>query len=317
MSSKYKFNFGGATAKIIDDAKPKKFEADKRFWKPTTDDKGNATAIIRFLPTKDGTLFEKYFAHNFNYMVDGAKKYWIRNCTNTFDQEYIAEYGFDGNSCPVCVKNREYWNTGFDSDKKIASQRKRKLIYVCNILVVKNPAHPEDEGKVFLFNFGQKIFEKLKDKIDPSEEVKALGEGSYEQYMPFDQWEGADFKLVVVKQGEFPNYDKSEFGKQKPIGTDAKIDAIMDTTFDLNEFIAKDKFPTTEETISKLGKILGLKLTAADPSDTPEAEQPDEFDDIPDLTGNGAPASAPDNIIESETDSEVDPDEEFFKNLKP
>lgn len=301
MSGKYKFDWNKVKEDVKDSGKKGGFKADERFWKPTVDDKGNATAIIRFLPDAEGTPFVKFYNHNFNYMLDGVKKYWIRNCVNTF--------GYD-RECPICKKNQEYWNSSFESDKAIASQRKRKLNFIANILVVKNPAKPEDEGKVFVYQFGQKIYDKIKDKMFPSDEMKALGEGSYDEYVPFDLYDGADFKLVQVKQGEFPNYDKSEFNKQKPVGSDKVIDAIMAQTISLAEFVADDKFPTNEEVVTKLGAVLGLVqskpansgklLTETEPEDITSSSLVD--DDIPDFP-------APET---SSGDEEAD----FFKNLR-
>ena len=147
-------------------------------------------------------------------MVDGVKKYWIRNCINTFGYE---------KDCPVCKKNMEYWNSAFESDKKLASQRKRKLNFVSNILVIKNPANPDDEGKVFLYQYGQKIYDKMKQLMFPSDED--MLDPDFKSFIPFDLEEGADFLLKVKKQGDFPNYDDSKFSGQKPLGDEKKIDA--------------------------------------------------------------------------------------------
>lgn len=294
----YKFDWGKVKEDVKSSEKKKGYEPDSRFWKPTVDDKGNATAVIRFLPDKEGTPFIKFYSHNFNYMVDGVKKYWIRNCINTF--------GYD-KECPICKKNQEYWNSSFKSDKDIASQRKRKLNFIANILVVKNPNKPEEEGKVFLYQFGQKIYDKIKDKMFPSDEIKALGE--YDEYVPFDLYEGANFKLVQVKQGEYPNYDKSEFGKQTPVGSDKQINVVMEQTHPINEFIADDKFPTNKEVIEKLGAILGLTTSAPKQKDVEENLLVEE-EEIEDIT-----SSSLDNETEAES-GESDEDVDFFKSLQ-
>lgn len=305
---KYSFDWSAVTQNLQQEEANKKkgFQADPRFFKLQPDEKGNATAIIRFLPDSTMTPFVKYYTHNFKYVLDGTTKYWIRNCLNTFGYE---------KECPICKKNQEYWNSAFESDKVIASQRKRKLVFTANILVIKNPNNPDLEGKVMLYSFGQKIYDKLKDKMFPSDEVKALGEGMYEEYIPFDLENGANFKLVQVKQGEFPNYDKSEFGKQAPLGTEAKIDSVMKQVYDLSEFMADDKFPTNDEIVTKLGKLLGLSKsdtttsTALTETDTLEDISTNLLDDqdIPDFT----PPSDPDS---TSTDDEDDAD--FFLNLK-
>lgn len=298
--SKFKFDWSSVTNKIMEENNKKPFEKDNRFWKPTTDEYGKATAIIRFLPDLDGTPYVKFYTHNFSYMINGIKKYWIRNCINTF--------GYD-KECPICKKNQEYWNSAFEQDKAIASQRKRKLVFMSNILVIKNPNKPEDEGKVFLYQYGQKIFDKIKDKWFPSEEVKALGD--YEEYIPFDLYEGADFKLVVAKQGDYPNYDKSEFGKQKPIGTDEQIEAIMNKTYKLSEFMDPSKFPTNEETIEKLGAVLGISSNVFEK----QHKENDDIDESFDIDSFENDIS--DNEIEKSTsDDDLDEDMEFFNSLR-
>lgn len=311
--AKYQFDWNKVKEDIKDGDKKKGFEKDTRFWKPTVDEKGNAIAIIRFLPDANGTPFAKYYTHNFSYMADGVKKYWIRNCVNTF--------GYD-RECPICKKNQEYWNSSFESDKKIASDRKRKLTFVSNIVVLKNPAHPEDEGKVFLFQYGQKIYDKIKQKMFPSDELKALGEGMYDEYIPFDLYEGANFKLVQVKQGDYPNFDQSEFDKQKPLGSDKVIDAVMGKVYDLSEFLADDKFPTNEEVIQKLGTILGLAVPVASTTSTGATNSPKLTDTTSDALFGGddipdhpSPSTAA-NVVESTSSEEEELDAMFFKNLK-
>lgn len=249
--AKYKFDWDGLKDNIKKEETQKKktFEKDTRFWRHTADENGKAAAIIRFLPDKEGNPFAKFYSHSFEYMVDGQKKYWIRNCINTF--------GYD-KECPICKKNMEYWNSAFEQDKKLASQRKRKLNYISNILVVKNPANPEDEGKVFLYQYGQKIFDKMKQLMFPTEED--LLDDDFKSFVPFDLEEGAEFLLKVKKQGDFPNYDDSKFSGQKPLGNAKEIDRIMDMTYGLDEFMAADKFPTNEDTIKALGVVLGIEV---------------------------------------------------------
>lgn len=305
---KYSVDWSKVKEEIVESEKKKGFQKDQRFWKPTVDDKGNATAVIRFLPDKTLTPFVKYYQHNFKYQINGANKFYIKNCINTF--------GYD-KACPICAKNQEYWNSGFESDKKISSIRKRKLVYVSNILVIKNPANPEDEGKVFLYNYGEKIYGKLKDKMFPSEEIKSLGEGTYDEYMPFDLYEGANFKIVQVKQGEFPNYDKSEFNKQSPVGSEKVIDAIMDQVYDLSEFIAPEKFPSNEDVIKELGAILGIAPKKADVEPTSNDTVADE--PIEDITSGSLVEDSDLPFVDDDlpSDSSIDPEEEaFFKNLK-
>jgi hypothetical protein len=297
MAKKYSFDWDGLKEKIITEEKTKKkgFEKDTRFWKHTVDDQGKAAAIIRFIPDTDGNPFVKYYSHSFDYMVDGVKKYWIKNCINTFGYE---------KECPVCKKNQEYWNSSFEQDKKIASQRKRKLVFVSNILVIKNPANPEDDGKVFLYQYGQKIYEKMKALMFPSAED--LLDEDFKSFVPFDLEVGAEFLLKVKKQGDFPNYDDSKFGNQKKLGTEKEIDKIMEKTYLLEEFMKDDKFPTNEETIKVLGTVLGITQVVEKPKTKVYTPAPVVEEVYEDLSVNDA---------EKTTSDDIDADMEFFNNL--
>lgn len=300
---KYRFDWDGLKDKIQKEEKEKKkgFEKDTRFWRHTADDQGRAAAVIRFIPDKDGNPFVKYYTHSFDYMVDGVKKYWIRNCINTF--------GYD-KDCPICKKNMEYWNSPFEQDKKLASQRKRKLVFVSNILVVKNPANPDDEGKVFLYQYGQKIYDKMKQLMFPSDED--MLDPDFKSFIPFDLEEGADFLLKVKKQGDFPNYDDSKFSGQKPLGDDKKIDSVMAKTYELNEFMAPEKFPANEETIKTLGSVLGIAAIAP-VVETVAKPKKEEKEELEDLSFDSETDSY--DTESKESDSDIDLDMKFFDDL--
>lgn len=295
--AKYKFDWDGLKDKIVKEEKDKKkgFEKDTRFWKPTTDENGKAAAIIRFIPDKNGNPFVKFYSHSFDFMVEGVKKYWIKNCINTF--------GYD-RECPICKKNQEYWNSSFEQDKKIASQRKRKLNFVSNILVIKNPANPEDEGKVYLYQYGQKIYDKMKQLMFPSEED--LLDDDFKSFVPFDLEDGAEFLLKVKKQGDFPNYDDSKFSSQKKLGTDKEIDKIMGLTYDLEEFIKEDKFPTNEETIKVLGTILGITQAVSKPRPAAKVEKEEEVEEV----------SVSEAVEEAVNSEDIDSDMKWFDEMK-
>ena len=166
--------------------------ADERFWKPELDKSGNGYAVIRFLPAPDGE--EMPWAKVWSHAFKGPGGQWyIENSLTTL-----------GKDDPVGELNRELWNSGRDSDKEIARAQKRKLSYYSNIYVVQDPAHPENEGRVFLYKFGKKIFDKLVEAMQP-----AFADES--PIDPFNFWKGADFKLKIRKVDGYWNYDKSEF----------------------------------------------------------------------------------------------------------
>lgn len=141
MAGKWNFDWAGVKDKIQKENAKKGYEKDTRFWEPTKDSDGNGFATIRFLPDQEGNPYVKYYTHSFNFLKNGEKKWWIKNCINTF--------GYD-EECPICKKNQQLYNSAFDSDKQIAGSRKRKLVYVANVLVVKDSGNPENDGKVFL-----------------------------------------------------------------------------------------------------------------------------------------------------------------------
>ena len=174
--------------------------ADERFWKPELDKSGNGYAVIRFLPAPDGEdlPWAKVYSHAFQ----GPGGWYIENSLTTVNKKD-----------PVGEVNRKLWNSGIDSDKDIARKQKRKLSYYTNIQVVRDPAHPENEGKVFLYKFGKKIYDKITAAMQPEFEDET-------PINPFDLWEGANFKLKICKVAGFWNYDKSEFDIPSALASD-------------------------------------------------------------------------------------------------
>ena len=202
--------------------------ADERFWKPELDKSGNGYAVIRFLPApdKEDLPWAKVYSHAFQ----GPGGWYIENSLTTVNKKD-----------PVGEVNRKLWNSGIDSDKDIARKQKRKLSYYTNIYVVRDPAHPENEGKVFLYKFGKKIYDKITAAMQPEFEDET-------PINPFDLWEGANFKLKICKVAGFWNYDKSEFDSVSALDSDdAKLEAIWKEENSLTAFTNEDQFKTYEE----------------------------------------------------------------------
>ena len=171
---------------------------DDRFWKPTRDKAGNGYAVVRFLPAKEGEdlPWVRYWDHGFK----GPTGLWyIENSRTSIGQDD-----------PVSESNGLLWNTGRDEDKALARDRKRRLHYVSNVLVVSDPSNPQNEGKVFVYKFGKKIFDKIMDVMQPQF-------ADEQPVNPYDFWEGADFKIKIRKVEGWVNYDKSEFAQAAPI----------------------------------------------------------------------------------------------------
>ena len=212
--------------------------ADDRFWKPELDKSGNGYAVIRFLPqpTDEDLPWVRIWSHAFK----GPGGWYIENSLTTLSKKD-----------PVSEYNTELWNSGLESDKDTARKQKRILKYFSNIYVVSDSKHPENEGKVFLFRFGKKIFDKLTEAMSPEfDDETALN--------PFDFWAGANFKLKVRKVDGFWNYDKSEFESPSPMleGEDGQLEATYKQLYSLTDFLKEDKFKTYDELKTKLHRTL-------------------------------------------------------------
>ena len=210
---------------------------DDRFWSPAVDKAGNGYAVIRFLPPPQGE--ELPWARIWNHGFQGPSGRWyIENSLTTLN---LPD--------PVSELNSELWNSGVESNKEIARKQKRKLQYISNILVIKDSANPQNEGKVFLFKYGKKIFDKIKDVMQPQFEDE-------EPTNPFDFWKGANFKLKIRNVEGYRNYDKSEFEPVSALADDdAEIESIWKQQHSLTEFTNPKNFKSYEELKKKLDRI--------------------------------------------------------------
>ena len=219
----------------------KKSYVDERLWKPVLDKTGNGYAVIRFLPAVKGE--DLPWAKVWNHAFQGPTGQWyIENSLTTL-----------GNNDPVSELNSAYWNSGIESDKEIARRQKRKLQYFSNIYVVSDPKNPENEGKVFLFRFGKKIFDKCMEAMQPAFEDET-------PVNPFDFWEGANFKLKLRKVDGYWNYDKSEFETPSTIlDDDSAIERIWKEQYSLADFTAPSNFKSYDELKTRLDAVLSGK----------------------------------------------------------
>ena len=236
---------------VKEDSAPleKKSYKDERLWKPELDKSGNGYAVIRFLPSVEGE--DLPWAKVFNHAFQGPTGQWyIENSLTTIGQKD-----------PVSEYNSKLWNSGVESDKEIARKQKRKLQYFSNIFVVSDSKHPENEGKVFLFRFGKKIFDKLMAAMPPEFEDESL-------INPFDFWEGANFKLKIRKVDGFWNYDKSEFEAiSKVADDDAKVEEIWKSQYPLAEFTASTNFKSYDELSTRFHAVISGTTTVGNVSE--------------------------------------------------
>jgi hypothetical protein len=244
-----------ALAKLNEEIKKEntKQGADERFWKLGVDQKTKVGyARLRFLPAPVGedVPWQRVFSHAFK--LNGS--WFIENCPTTLGQR----------PCPVCKDNSKLWNSGIDADKDVARERKRKLQFICNVLVIEDPAHPENNGKVFLFKYGKKIQEKVQELINPQFPDQTPTN-------PFDFWEGADFKLKAQQVQGYQNYDKSEFAEPKELfpGDDKAKEAIWEKQYSLTAFVAEDQFKNYDDIEKRFQKVI---TGAADDSPRTAAE---------------------------------------------
>ena len=216
---------------------------DDRFWKPEMDKSGNGFAVIRFLPAPEGEEIPwiRMFSHSFQ----GPGGWYIENSLTTINK-----------NDPVSEANRVLWNSGSEADKETARRQKRKLSYYTNIYVVSDPKRPENEGKVFLYKFGKKIFDKVMEAMQPEFEDES-------PINPFDFWQGANFKLKIVKKDGYWNYDKSEFDKVSPLLDDEDaLEALWKKQYSLVALTAADQFKSYEDLEKRLKYVLGQKPPA-------------------------------------------------------
>ena len=234
---------GSLTAKLVKEVEKMNNtggNTDDRIWKLDVDKGGNGYAVIRFLPAPENEdlPFVKLYSHAFQ----GPGGWYIENSLTTLGQKD-----------PVSEYNSLLWNNGTDLGKETARKQKRKLTYISNVYVVKDPANPENEGKVFLFKYGKKIFDKLTAAMQPEfEDEEAID--------PFDFWQGANFKLKAKNEAGYRNYDSSEFTAVTPLlDDDDALEAVWKKESSLKEFVEADQFKSYDDLKKRLEYVLGSK----------------------------------------------------------
>ncbi|AOV60148.1 single stranded DNA-binding protein [Synechococcus phage S-CAM9] len=249
---------GSLTSKLVKEVEKMNTPAggDDRLWKPEMDKSGNGYAVVRFLPAPEGEdlPWVKLYKHAFQ----GPGGWYIENSLTTLGQKD-----------PVSELNTTLWNNGTDAGKEEARKQKRKLEYYSNIYVVKDPANPQNEGRVMLYKYGKKIFDKIMAAMQPEFEDE-------EPINPFDFWQGADFKIKIKKVAGYWNYDSSEFARQAPLldGDDDALEALWKQQHSLAELVAADKFKDYDALKKRLDYVLGVRgVPKMQDQETVEEEQ--------------------------------------------
>ena len=277
-------SLGSLTAKLVSQVEKMNKGSngvDDRLWKPEVDKAGNGYAVIRFLPAPDGEdlPWAKLYTHAFH----ASGGWYIENSLTTLGQKD-----------PVSEHNSQLWNSGVDSDKEVARKQKRKLSYYSNVYVVKDPSNPSNEGKVFLFRYGKKIFDKITAAMQPEfEDEQAIN--------PFDFWAGANFKIKIKKVAGYWNYDSSEFAAPAPLlDDDDAMEAVWKQEYSLAELVAPDQFKSYEDLKKRLDYVLGL--TVAPKRQDPEVI--DEDNNLEDLSEGRAVVDTTPSSVNSDEDEE-------------
>ena len=266
--------------------------SDDRFWTPTVDKAGNGYAVIRFLPAppNEDVPFVRLFDHGFQ----GPGGWYIENSLTTL-----------GKPDPVSEYNSKLWNSGIEANKEIARKQKRRLHFIANVYVVQDSGNPDNEGKIFLYKFGKKIFDKLNEAMNPQF-------ADEEAVNPFDLWEGANFKLKIRNVEGYRNYDKSEFDKPGPLSKDdAELENIWKKEHSLQSFLDPSNFKSYDELKTKLMKVLAEDIGSTRAAAAKKAEDEElPWDEEPAPKAKSAPAPKQ-AAVEDDDDESL----EFFKNL--
>ena len=235
---------------------------DERFWKLTVDKAQNGHAIIRFLPAPSGESLP--WVRIFSHAFQGTGGWYIEKSLTTL-----------GKKDPVSEYNTELWNSGVDANKDIARKQKRKLQYVSNILVVSDPANPENEGKVFLYQYGKKIFDKIQDVMHPEfEDEQAVN--------PFDFWNGANFRLRARKVEGYRNYDKSDFDSVSVVSEDDEaLEKLWNSQYSLEGLVAPDQFKSYDELKARFQRVVGVSASSSSVDFDEEPARVTQAEDVP------------------------------------
>jgi hypothetical protein len=286
-------SLGSLTSKLVKEVEKMNNTSgggDDRLWKPEMDKTGNGYAVIRFLPAPEGE--ELPWAKMYSHAFQGPGGWYIENSLTT-----------SGGKDPVSEYNRELWNSGNEADKDTVRKQKRKLSYFANIYVVQDKANPQNEGKVFLYKFGKKIFDKIMEAMQPEyEDETAIN--------PFDFWVGANFKLKLKKVAGYWNYDSSEFAASAPLlDDDDAMEALWKKQYSLAELVAADQFKSYDQLQNRLQMVLGRKSSNRPLDEETDNEDNDRGSYAPDFSSRRAEetvAAATKPSVESASQDEDD-----------
>lgn len=173
-------------------------------YKPSADQGKDGTykALIRFVPNPANprqSLIRKYV-------------HWLTDANG--DGKLVDSPSTVGEKCPIADVFFKLRNSDSAVDRKMSEKLKRREQYFALIKVIKDPQNADLEGKYMIYKFGYKIKEKIDEELKPT-----FGEPT----QVFDLFAGKNFELIITRQGEYNNYDKSKFSaSQSPIIVDGE-----------------------------------------------------------------------------------------------
>lgn len=271
---------------------------DDRYWTPTRDKAGNGSAVIRFLPapSNEDIPYVKLWSHAFQ----GTGGWYIEKSLTTL-----------GKDDPASAHNSKLWDSGIEKNKEIAKKQKRKLKYISNIYVVSDPGNPDNNGKVFLYAYGKKIFDILNEAMNPSFE-------DIEPFNPYDLWGGANLKLRMTMKDGWPNYERTSFDDCGPLfDDDDKLEEVWNSEYSLQAEVAEDKFKSYDELQKRLTKVLGLNNKSSKPAASNKSLEEELDDEIPFQKEKESASMPEEDSVPFDVDEGEDDDDDmaYFRNL--
>ena len=284
-------NWGTLSAKT--NYKEKKNHDDNRFWSLAVDEQDKGQAIVRLLLDKNGVPFVNLKTIGLK-AFDEVNKKWAW---------FISDLPVSiGEKCPLTEFREKLRKVGKDGQEE-AKNFSYKNTYIGNIQVIKDPANPENEGKVFLWKFGSKLLEKFQE---------AMEDENKNPWNPLK--EGCNVKLKRKKVAGYPNWDSSTVEEPSSFmdfeDAEEATKYLEENTYELSEFLSPDHFDSYDEIKDKLAYFLDKY--------NPTSMEKDEFNEIvSEFLGKEVKASNYKSKVQKEVDVEIGDIDEDEPKAKP
>jgi len=264
-------------------------QKDERFWTLDWDKTSMiGKAVIRPIGPAMGE--EEQFIEHHTHFMKRNNRFFTSICPSTSGSK----------DCPIC---KEFFSKDKDLRDKSLS---RKTKYIMNILVVKDPKHPENEGKVFLYSAPKTIMDRVKDVLDS--DINSEGDS----IDVFDMWGGANISIITKEVGGYLNYGSSFVNSPSPIYEDVDNTALYESLYkklySLKEFNKSDSIEEAQKTLNDYNGI--IDTSSNDMSNHIKSEHKDVFEE----SNSDIKESTSDVSSSIKESSEVD-EEDFFNGL--